>query len=131
MLKIFDEEYGQLELWMDFYLRDPFKLPEELEIMAQILDRIEVLRPFINQYRKAVEDGELALTGRNTVPLRTFVGIMFLYKNYGLGYRVTMERIADSLAWRTFCRIPLSKDVPDFSTIINLPTDSALKRSNR
>lgn len=120
MLKIFDEEYGQLELWMDFYPRDPFKLPEELETMAQILDRIEVLQPFINQYRKAVEDRELALTGRNTVPLRTFVGIMFLYKNYGLGYRSTIDRIADSFAWRAFCRIPLSKDVPDFSTINKL-----------
>lgn len=120
MLKIFDEEYGQLELWMDFYPRDPFKLPEELEIMAQILDRIEVLQPFIDQYRKAIEDGELALTGRNTIPLRTFVGIMFLYKNYGLGYRSTMERIADSFGWRAFCRIPLSKEVPDFSTINKL-----------
>lgn len=120
MLKIFDEEYGQLELWMNFYPWEPFKLPEELEMMAQILDRIEVLQPFIEQYRKAIEDGELILTGRNTIPLRTFVGIMFLYKNYGLGYRGTMERIADSFQWRTFCRIPLSKEVPDYSTINKL-----------
>lgn len=127
MLKIFDEEYGQLELWMEFYPRDPFKLPEDLEIMAQILDRIEVLQPFIDQYRRAVEDGELALTGRNTIPLRTFVGIMFLYKNYGLGYRGTMERIADSLQWRAFCRIPLKKDVPDFSTINKLANRFGVK----
>jgi len=120
MLQIYDEEYGQLELWMDFYPRDPFKLPEELEQMAQILDRIEVLQPFIDQYRKAIQDGELMLTGRKTVPLRTFVGIMFLYKNYGLGYRGTLERIADSFGWRAFCRIPLSKEVPDYSTINKL-----------
>lgn len=120
MLQIFDEEYGQLELWMGFYPKDPFQLPEELGLMAQVLDRIEVLQPFIDQYRKAVEDGELALTGRKTVPLRTFVGIMYLYKNYGLGYRGTMERIADSFQWRTFCRMPLSKEVPDYSTISKL-----------
>jgi len=120
MLQIYDEEYGQLELWMDFYPRDPFKLPEELEQMAQILDRIEVLQPFIDQYSKAIQDGELMLTGRKTIPLRTFVGIMFLYKNYGLGYRGTMERIADSFGWRAFCRIPLSKEVPDYSTINKL-----------
>lgn len=38
MLKIFDEESGQLELWMDLYPQDPFELPEELAIMAQILE---------------------------------------------------------------------------------------------
>ena len=120
MLQIFDEEYGQLELWMEFYPRDPFELPEELEQMAQILDRIEVLQPFIDQYAKAVQDGELALTGRKTVPLRTFVAIMFLYKNYDLGYRRILDRIDDSLGWRAFCRIPLSKEVPDYSTINKL-----------
>lgn len=72
------------------------KLPEELELMAQILDRIKVLQPFIEQYSKVIQAGELALTGRKTIPLCTFVGIMFLYKNYGLGYRGTIERIADS-----------------------------------
>ena len=120
MLQIFDEEYGQLELWMNFYPQDPFKLPEELELMAKILDRIEVLQPFIDQYQKAIEANDLALTGRRTVPLRTFVGIVYLYKNYGLGYRGTMERIADSMQWRTFCRIPLNKEVPDYSTISKL-----------
>jgi len=88
--------------------------------MAQILDRLEVLQPFIDQYGKAIQEGELMLTGRKTIPLRTFVGIMFLYKNYGLGYRGTMERIADSFGWRAFCRIPLSKEVPDYSTINKL-----------
>lgn len=120
MLQIYDEEYGQLELWMEFYPRDPFQLPEELKLMAQILDRIEVLQPFIDQYRKAAEETGLALTGRKTVPLRCFVGIMYLYKNYSLGYRGTMERIADSFNWRAFCRIPLSKEVPDYSTISKL-----------
>lgn len=120
MLQIFDEEYGQLELWMESYPRNPFKLPEDLESMAQILDKTEVLQPFIDQYRKAIDSGDLALTGRKTIPLRTFVGIMFLYKNYGLGYRGTMDRIADSLGWRNFCRLPLHKEVPDYSTINKL-----------
>lgn len=31
-----------------------------------------------------------------------------------------MERIADSFNWRAFCRIPLSKEVPDYSTISKL-----------
>jgi len=61
MLQIFDEEYGQLELWMEFYPCDPFELPEELKQMAQILDRIEILQLFIDQYAKAVQHGELAI----------------------------------------------------------------------
>lgn len=120
MLRIFNEEYEQLKLWMDGAPANLYQVPKELEMMAKILDRIEVLQPFIDQYRKAVQAGELTLTGRNTIPLRTFVGIMFLYKKYGLGFRLTMERIGDSFAWRAFCRMPLDKEVPDYSTINKL-----------
>ena len=103
-----------------FTLETHLNFRKNLELMAQILDKIEVLQPFIDKYAQAIQSGELALTGRKTIPLRTFVGIMFLYKNYDLGYRDTMERIADSFGWRAFCRIPLNKEVPDYSTINKL-----------
>lgn len=120
MLKIFDEDYGQLELWMDFYPHDPFDLSPELRQIAEILDLPEILEPFISVYEEAIKENKLELTGRNTIPLRTFLGIMYLYSSQKLSYRALMEQIDERLSWRVFCRIPFSKKVPDYSTVCKL-----------
>jgi IS5 family transposase len=49
--------------------------------------------------------------------MESFLRIMFLRFRYGLGYESLCREIADSLAWRRFCRIPLGERVPHPSTV--------------
>src|SRR6202049_457323 len=66
----------------------------------------EPFRPFFHPTR-----------GRPSIPMETFLRIMFLRFRYKLGYEALCREIADSLAWRRFCRIPLGEPVPHPSTI--------------
>lgn len=120
MLKRRDEDYGQLQLWMPFWPQDPYDLGPELGPMAEILDQPEILAPFEDRYNKAAREADLRLTGRNTIPLRTFAGMIVLKFMYSLSYREICEQVADRIKWRVFCRIPFGKRVPDYSTLCKL-----------
>ncbi len=120
MLKRHDEDYGQLQLWMPFWPQDPYDLGPELGPMAEILDEPEILEPFADRYHKAAREAGLQRTGRNTIPLRTFAGMIVLKFMYGLSYRELSDQVADRMKWRVFCRIPFGKKVPDYSTLCKL-----------
>ena len=55
--------------------------------------------------------------GRPSIPMETYVRMLFLKHRYQLGYESLCVAVADSLSWRRFCRIGLEADVPDESTI--------------
>jgi IS5 family transposase len=55
--------------------------------------------------------------GRPSIPIETYLRLMFLKCRYGLGYGRLCTEVADSISWRRFCRIGLETSVPDESTI--------------
>lgn len=120
MLNRRDENYGQMQLWMLFWPEDPFELGPQLGRMAEILDQPELLEPFVENYQKAAREAGLYLTGRKTIPIRTFAGMMVLKYLYTLPYRDLCEQVKDRMTWRVFCRIPFGKRVPDYSTLCKL-----------
>lgn len=61
-----------------------------------------------------------ATIGRPTIPVETYLRLMYLKHRYGLGYETLCKEVADSFTWRRFCRIALGGRVPDPSTLMKL-----------
>jgi transposase, IS5 family len=96
-------------LWEAILPSECLGLPAGLAEVDGLLDDrrfFEPFRPFFSPDR-----------GRPSIPMETFLRIMFLRFRYHLGYRALCAEVADSLAWRRFCRIPLGEAVPHPSTI--------------
>jgi hypothetical protein len=77
---------------------------------AELLDDEAFLEPFIA--------GLNTRTGRPTVPVETYLRLMYLKFRYQLGYEVLVEEVKDSIQWRRFCRIPLDGKIPHSTTLI-------------
>jgi IS5 family transposase len=50
--------------------------------------------------------------GRPSVPVETYLRLMFLKYRYKLGFEPLCREVADSITWRRFCRIGLGGSVP-------------------
>jgi IS5 family transposase len=101
-------------LWDAILPEQCLGLPPGLAEVDRLLDDprfFEPFRPFFHPTR-----------GRPSIPMETFLRIMFLRFRYKLGYEALCREIADSLAWRRFCRIPLGEPVPHPSTIEKIAT---------
>jgi IS5 family transposase len=88
------------------------ELPAELGKVDAILDEDRYLAPF-----------RLRLTariGRPTIPIETYLRLMYLKHRYAVGYETLCKEVADSFSWRRFCRIALDGRVPGPSTLIKL-----------
>ena|SRR5437868_13093564 len=101
MLRLRD---GQSVLW-EALLPPQVKLlsPELAEIDA-LLDDDRLLAPFVARFACPI--------GRPTVPIETYLRLMYLKHRYGLGYETLVKEVADSLSWRRFCRLGLGGEVP-------------------
>lgn len=84
-------------------------LSGELADVDRVLDDERFFGPF-RPFFSAVE-------GRPSVPIETYLRLMFLKARYQLGYAKLCDLVADSITWRRFCRIGLEASVPDESTI--------------
>ena len=87
-------------------------LPPELGKVDAFLDEDRFLAPF-----------RLRLTariGRPTIPIETYLRLMYLKHRYGLGYETLCTEVSDSFTWRRFCRVALDGRVPDPSTLMKL-----------
>lgn len=60
--------------------------------------------------------------GRPSIPMETFLRMMFLRFRYRLGYEALCAEVTDSLSWRRFVRIPLGCPVPHPSTLEKIVT---------
>jgi transposase, IS5 family len=99
-------------LWEAVLPAELRELPAELGKVDAILDDDRFLAPF-----------RLRLTawiGRPTIPIETYLRLMYLKHRYGLGYETLCREVADSFTWRRFCRIALDGRVPDPSTLMKL-----------
>jgi transposase, IS5 family len=87
-------------------------LSGELAEVDRLLEDARLFMPF----RAFFDPSE----GRPSIPIETYLRLMFLKYRYGLGYERLCVEVADSLSWRRFCRIGLEATVPDESTVRKL-----------
>lgn len=92
--------------------RQVFELNEELAGVDALLDDEAITALFVEQFAQRM--------GRPTVPVQTYLRLMYLKFRYQLGYESLVQEVADSLMWRAFCRIALEAKVPDATTLIKL-----------
>ncbi len=87
---------------------EALRMPAELARVDELLDDpafVEPFRPFFDPER-----------GRRSIPMESFLRLMYLKYRYRLGFESLCREVADSVSWSRFCRIPLGGSVPDPST---------------
>jgi IS5 family transposase len=99
-------------LWESVLPAEVRELPPELQKVDAILDQDRFLVPFRQRLTAA--------TGRPTIPIETYLRLMFLKHRYELGYETLCKEVTDSITWRRFCRIALDGRVPDPTTLMKL-----------
>lgn len=101
---------NQMTLW-DSILPEPLlSLPTELERVDHILNDERFIQPFLENFNTTM--------GRPTVPVQTYLRLMYLKFRYQLVYETLVQEVSDSLHWRRFCHIALDQKVPDSTTLI-------------
>ena len=71
---------------------------------------------FFEPYRQRFH----TLIGRPTVPVETYLRLMYLKHRYRLGYEMLVREVTDSLHWRHFCHLALDAPVPHPTTLSKL-----------
>jgi transposase, IS5 family len=99
-------------LWESVLPAELRELPPELARIDALLDEERFLVPFRRRLT--------ATTGRPTIPVETYLRLMYLKHRHRLGYETLCAEVGDSLTWRRFCRIALDGRVPDPSTLMKL-----------
>jgi len=99
-------------LWEAVLPAELRELPVELGKVDAILDDDRFLAPFRSRLTATI--------GRPTIPVETYLRLMYLKHRYGLGYETLCREVSDSFTWRRFCRISLDGRVPDASTLMKL-----------
>ena len=84
-------------LWEAVLPAELRKLPPELGKVDEILDGDRFLAPLRARLTSSI--------GRPTIPIETYLRLMYLKHRYGLGYETLCKEVADSFTWRRFCRI--------------------------
>jgi transposase, IS5 family len=96
-------------LWESLLPPEALVMPAELVRVDKLLDDpvfFEPFRPFFS-----------ALLGRPSIPIETFLRMMWLKYRYRLGFESLCREVTDSVSWSRFCRIPLGGSVPHHSTL--------------
>ena len=106
------ERNSQLTIWDPILPPQVLKLPEELEAIDKILDTEEFFEPFRRHFSLKA--------GRPSVPIETYIRLMYLKFRYGFGYETLIKEVSDSFSWKRFCRIPLEQEVPHSTTLIKI-----------
>ena len=109
MLRLRDD---QPSLWESFLPPDLFRMSKELVEVDRFLDDERFLAPFRERFATRL--------GRPTIPVATYLRMMYLKRRYQLGYETLVKEVHDSFTWRRFCRLSLEERVPDATTLIKL-----------
>ena len=102
----------QASLWETILPADLLGLPDQLATVDRLLDDPRFLAPFGNHFAP--------LGGRPSIPIDTYLRMMFLQHRYRLGYELLCREVADSISGQRFCRIPLGGRVPHPTTLAKL-----------
>jgi transposase, IS5 family len=102
----------QASLWETILPADLLGLPDQLATVDRLLDDPRFVAPFRKHFAP--------LRGRPSIPIDTYLRMMFLKHRYRLGYELLCREVADSIGWQRFCRIPLGGRVPHPTTLAKL-----------
>jgi transposase, IS5 family len=104
----------QPSLWESVLPEELQRLPEELARVDALLDDPAFFTPFVPFFDPRM--------GRPSTPMETYLRLMFLKFRYRLGFESLCREVADSIAWRRFCRIGLDGLVPHPTTLMKITT---------
>jgi IS5 family transposase len=99
-------------LWEAVLSAELRELPAELAKVDAILEDERFLAPFRTRLTATI--------GRPTIPIESYLRLMYLKHRYAIGYETLCREVADSFAWRRFCRIAFGARVPDATTLMKL-----------
>jgi IS5 family transposase len=102
----------QLTLWESILPECCLGLPGDLAQIDELLDDERFFEPF-----RAFFD---PVIGRPSIPIETYLRMMFLKYRYRLGFEPVCREVSDSIAWRRFCRVPLDQEVPHPTTLMKI-----------
>src|SRR5579875_1964517 len=100
----------QLELWEDVF--PALKLDPELAVVDQALDDDRFFAPYREKFSRRI--------GRPSIPIETYLRMMYLKFRHDLSYRDLVRAVDDSFQWRRFCRLDLVERVPDDTTLVKI-----------
>lgn len=103
---------NQPTLWDSILPPELRKLPEELAKVDEWLNDERFFIPYKERFDTSI--------GRPTVPVQTYIRMMYLKFRYALGYETLVQEVSDSIAWRRFCNISIDGKVPHSTTLIKL-----------
>lgn len=102
----------QLSLWDAILPAELLVLPGELARVDVLLDDPVFFEPFTPYFDPRI--------GRPSVPMETYLRMMFLKFRYRLGFESLCREVGDSISWQRFCRIPFGTRVPHPTTLMKL-----------
>jgi hypothetical protein len=99
-------------LWESILPASLLGMPAELESVDRLLDDPRFFEP----YRRFLD----ARLGRPSVPIETYLRLMFLKYRYRLGFEPLCREVSDSISWQRFIRVPLGGRVPHPTTLMKI-----------
>jgi IS5 family transposase len=95
-------------------------LPAELLVVPDELARVDALDDpvFFAPFAPFFD----ARIGRPSIPMETYLRLMFLKFRYRLGFEALCREVADSISWQRFCRIGFGSRVPPPTTLMEITT---------
>ena len=116
----------QPTLWDAVLPAEALVLSDELARVDELLDDVVFFAPFVPYFDPRV--------GRPSIPVETYLRLMFLKFRYRLGDETLGREVTDSISWQRFARIPLGTRVPHPTTLMKITTkcgDAVMRRCRR
>jgi IS5 family transposase len=104
----------QPTLWESILPAVALRMPAELVAVDGLLDDPRFFEPYRGFFHAAL--------GRPSIPIETYLRLMFLKYRYRLGFEPLCREVADSISWQRFCRIPLGGATPHPTTLMKITT---------
>ncbi|ROT34267.1 ISNCY family transposase [Micromonospora sp. HM5-17] len=104
----------QPSLWESVLPEVCLRLPAELERVDAWLDDERFFAPFVPFFDARI--------GRPSLPVETYLRLMFLKHRYRLGYESLCAEVSDSISWRRFCQIDVDARLPHPTTLMKITT---------
>src|SRR6478672_8499701 len=104
----------QPTLWDSILPPELLVLPLELSRVDALLDDPAFFAPFVAYFDARI--------GRPSIPMETYLRLMFLKFRYRLGYETLCREVTDSISWQRFARIPFGTRVPHPTALMKITT---------
>src|SRR3954470_15333072 len=104
----------QPSLWESILPEACLGMPAELAAVDRLFDDPRFFEPYRVFFHPVL--------GRPSIPMETYLRLMFLKYRYRLGFEPLCREVIDSITWRRFCRIGLGGSVPHPTTLMKITT---------